>query len=390
AMPTGDPRAAFFLSQGPGPITYAMAADGTVPWTGTNYSSRSASWLDPNLVNPYIMSWSAGVQYEFSRNWIIEMRYEGSAGNKLIGSWNVNEIPLSITLGGDRTLQDKVYAAQQNYKPWTQFGSISMVSNFNHSTYHSGSVRLERRLSSGFTLVAFHTYSKALNATDGEGGGGITYYNRSLEKGRAGYNRIQHFNAQVTYELPFGKGLRWLNRGGVVDYVFGGWNLSFNQTIDSGYPYSPGFGNSPNKYLTGTRIVPLTTVEDAYTPNWSVGPNRFPLTVPPQTPYMKYSSFAYPAAYTTGFLGRNVFTGPNMSFSGFAVRKTWTFKERIKATFRLDAHNLPFKQPNFTTPSGSWSTASPQLFSVMSGTLGAWSEYGYNQATLQLGYRLEF
>ena len=79
-----------------------------------------------------------------------------------------------------------------------------------------------------------------------------------------------------------------------------------------------------------------------------------------------------------------------MSFMGFAVRKTWTFKERIKATFRLDAHNLPFKKPNFSTPNATWNISSPQTFGSMSGTQGAWSEYGYNQATLQLGYRVEF
>ena len=396
AMPTGDPRPAFFLSQGPGAIKYPLNADGTSPFVGTNYSTRSATWLDPNLVNPYIMNWSAGIQYEFARNWLVEARYEGSAGNKLIGIWNMNEIPSSITLGGNTALQNTVYAAQQNYKPFTNFGNISLISNLNHTTYHSGSIRLERRLANGFTLTAFHTYSKALDATDGEGGGGVSYYNRSLEKGMAGYNRTQHFNAQATWELPFGKGLRWLNRGGIVDYVLGGWNISLNQTIDSGYPFSVGFSGSPNKYLTGTRVNPLTSVADALTPNWSIGNNRFPqqaitATNPAgQNPYLKFSSFAYPAAYTTGYMGRNTFAGPIMSFSGFAVRKTWTFRERIKATFRVDAHNLPFKQPNFTTPNATWNSASPQTFGYMSGTLGAWSEYGYNQATIQLGYRVEF
>ena len=389
---TGDPRVKFYLSQGPGvPINYARAADGTFPYVGSSYSGRGANWLDPGLVNPYIMNWSGGIQYEFARLWLVEVRYEGSAANKVLGSWNINEIPLSITLGGNRALQDAVYPVQQNYKPWTNFGNINLQSNFNHSTYHSGSIRVERRMSRGFMLTAFHTYGKALNGADNEGGGGTTYYNRALQKGVAGYNRAQHFNAQLTYELPFGKGRRWMNTSTALDHILGGWALSVNETLDSGMPFSPGFSNSPNKYLTGTRVVPLTSVEDALTPGWkSPGPDRFPLRVPPQIPYLKFSSFAYPAAYTIGFLGRNVFEGPGMNAMGFAVRKTWSFKERYKATARLDGHNLPFKQPNFTTPSSSWSTANPQNFGSMSGTLGAWSEYGYNQATLQVGLRFEF
>jgi hypothetical protein len=212
----------------------------------------------------------------------------------------------------------------------------------------------------------------------------------------AGYNRTHHFNAQMTWELPFGRGRRWMNKVGLLDHVLGGWALSYNQTFDTGLPFSVSFGNSPYRYLTGTRAVALTTVEDAYNErgNWDIGPNRFSATgatsVPPQNPYLKFSSFAYPAAFTTGTLGRNTFVGPGLNAGGFALRKTWTFKERYKATARLDGHNLPFKQPNFSTPSSSWSTSSPTSFGSMSGTMGAWSEYGYNQATLQVGLRFEF
>ena len=392
-QPTGDPRPQFFLSQGPGvPITYTLTANGTFDYVGSSYTSRSAAWLDPNLVSPYVMNWSAGFQYEFARNWLLEARYEGSAGVKSIGSWNANEIPLSITLGGNTALQNQVYSAQQAYKPWTNFGTVNLISNLNHSTYHSGTIRIERRWSNGFTLVAFDTYSKALNEQDGEGGGGITYYNRSLQKGVASYNRTLHSSLQATYELPFGRGKRWLNGGSVRNYIFGGWALSFNHTLDSGMPFSIGFSGSPYKYLTGTRVVPLTSVEAAVTPNWSVGPNRFPLTVPPQNPYLKSSSFAYPAAYTTGYLGRNVFTGPTLYFQGFALRKTVTFKERYKATIRLDGHNLPWKRPSFTTPNGTWTTApgTSKYFGSMSSTMSTWSEYGYSQANVQLGMRFEF
>jgi hypothetical protein len=391
SRPTGDPSTAFFLSQGPGPITYATAADGTVPWVGTSYNSRNVTWLDPGLRNPYIMNWSAGIQWQFAYNWLVEARYEGSAGNRLLGSWNINEIPLSITLGGDTALQNTVWAAQQNYKPYTKFGNITLISNFNHNTYHSGSLRLERRLHNGFTMTSFYTYAKNLSAADNEGGGGITYYNRSLEKSRTSYDVRHHFNVQVTYDLPFGKGRRWLSQGGVFDYILGGWGLSVNDTLDSGMPSSIGFSGSPNKYLTpGQRIVPLTKIEDALTPNWSIGPNRFPTTAPPQTPYLKASSFAYPASYTTGFLGKYVYESPGMHGMGFAVKKTWTFKERFKSTFRLDAHNLPFKQPNFSRPASTWNVASPQLFGYINSARGAWSEYGYNQATIQLGVRFEF
>jgi hypothetical protein len=366
--------------------------NGTFPYVGSSYSSRGATWLDPGLTSPYVISWSAGIQYEFARNWLLEIRYEGSAGEKLIGEWNINEIPLSITLGGNTALQNQVYAAQQNYKPYTQFGSVNLISNLNHSTYHGGDIRIEKRLASGLTLTAFDTYSKAIDANDGEGGGGDTYYDRGLSKGVAGYNRTQHANLQLTYMLPFGRGRAFLsNSSRLADTLLGGWDISFNQTVDTGVPFSVGFSNSPYKYLTpGNNASILTTVGQAYTPNWGIGPNRFPSTVPPQVPYLKISSFAYPAAYTLGELGRNTFIGPTTMFQGFAIKKSVIFKERYRAQIRLDGHNLPFKNPNFTTPNASFSTANAQNFGSMTGTMGAWSEYGYNQPTVQLGMRFEF
>jgi hypothetical protein len=53
-----DQRIAFRLSQGPGVIPYKLNSDGTVPFVGTNYSTRLATLFDPNMRMPYIMSWA--------------------------------------------------------------------------------------------------------------------------------------------------------------------------------------------------------------------------------------------------------------------------------------------------------------------------------------------
>ena len=43
-----------------------IRADGTIPYASTNYSSRSATWMDPNRKSPYSMNWNFGVQYSLS------------------------------------------------------------------------------------------------------------------------------------------------------------------------------------------------------------------------------------------------------------------------------------------------------------------------------------
>ena len=96
ALP-GDPRHVFRLSQGPAPISYKVQSDGSVPYVGSNYSARVAERYDPNMRMPYIMNWSAGFQYEFVHNWVVEATYQGTAGVGLLNSWDINAIPLDIS-----------------------------------------------------------------------------------------------------------------------------------------------------------------------------------------------------------------------------------------------------------------------------------------------------
>jgi hypothetical protein len=83
------------------------------------------------------MNWSAGFQFQVAPRWLATATYQGTAGVGLVRSWNINQIPLSIALGNDRALQDKVFAAQQNYLLYPQFGSVNLLSNFNHNTSHT-------------------------------------------------------------------------------------------------------------------------------------------------------------------------------------------------------------------------------------------------------------
>ena len=125
-----------------------------------------------------------------------------------------------------------------------------MRSNFGHSTFHSGTVKLEKRFSYGLTFTNFYTWSKALDSqdNDNDGTGVAPIQNRAWEKGRAGFDRNHRYIAAVTYELPVGQGRKWMNTGGWKDYVLGGYELAWLQTIESGNPLSFSFDGSPNNY----------------------------------------------------------------------------------------------------------------------------------------------
>jgi hypothetical protein len=385
--PPGDPRVAFRLSQGPGAIPYKVNADGTVPFVGTNYSARQATLFDPNMRMPYIMTWAGSVQYQLSQTWLLETSYQGTAGVGLLNYWNINAIPLNVST--DRTLLDKIFAATQNYLPYPQFGQIRNYSNYGHSTYHGGTIRVEKRFSKGTTLNAFYTLAKALDEVDGESSAtGEDFYNRRLEKARAGFDVKNRFVDTFTYDLPFGRGRRFLSNGGWMDKVFGGWMFTWSDTLQSGRIFGVSFAGSPNKYLPGLSRpdIVASSFDQALVQPWNIGPNRFPTTA--ENKYLNVAAFAYPAAYTPGNLGRNTFRGPFLYWSQTSLAKEVPIKERLRFTMKVNISNV-FNRPEFSSPSSTFNTSNQEAFGTFTGTVGAFAGIG-GPLNIFLIFRLEF
>ncbi len=371
--PPGDPRIAFRLSDGPPKFSFQVNPDGTVPFVGTNFAARQASWYDPNMRLPYIASWSAGFQWQVAPQWLVEWVYQGSAGVGLLNYWNINAIPLDISR--DPAVLEQIYRAVQNYRPYPQFGEIRHWSNYGHSSYHGATVRVEKRYSHGLTINSFYTYSKAINEADDEGGAsGITFYNRRLEKAVASYDLTHRWVATVTYELPFGQGRALLNRSGWLDRIFGGWELAWTHSFQSGLPFTVTFAGSPYRYLPGaSRPNILVPFDQAVVKNWKIGPHRFPTSA--QNPYLRAEAFAYPPPFTPGTLGRNTFRGPRLFWPQASLSKQWQIRERLRFILRADVNNV-FKRPQFARPGSVYDTRNLGTFGRFTGELGNFAEIG--------------
>jgi len=355
---SGNPLPAFYLSQGPPAFAYKLKADGTASYVGSNYSSRNATYLNPNLHVPYDMNWAGGVQVRFSENWLVETLYQGSAGVGLTSTVNINVLPQSIYNSTNLTLLNQVYAATQNYLPYPQFGAINETGNFGHSTYHGLIARVEKRLSSGLTYNANFTWSKNLG---GGAGSGWQYYDWRLTKGPTSNDTRYRLISNWSYQLPIGKGRHFMNVGGWRNHILGGWNLLWLQTIMSGQPVTFTFAGSPYKYLPGpsypNEVLPSNQVK---TPNYSVGPNRFPQSA--QNPYFNINAFAYPAAYTPGTLGIGTQYAGWLLWPQCSLSKSWSIRgERARLTVRLDTNNIPIR-PWFNSPNSVVNLTSSQSF----------------------------
>jgi len=181
---------------------------------------------------------------------LLEAYYQGSTGTGLIERWQANTFPNDYAVN-NLALRNQVFAAAQNYRPYPQFGDILFRSNTGHSTYHAGTIKLERRYANGLMFTTFYTFAKSIDSQDGDnnGSGVAPLQNRGLEKARAGFDRNHRYNASFIYALPFGKGKKFLNKGGILNLIFGGFEISWIQMLESGIPLTFSYANSPyNNY----------------------------------------------------------------------------------------------------------------------------------------------
>jgi hypothetical protein len=386
-QPTGNPNPAFYLSQGPGSIKYTFnPSTGTANFIGTNYSGRSATYIDPALRNPYTMTWSAGFQWEFHPETLAEVVYQGSAGIGLIGTANINVLPQSIYSSTDTTLLNTVYAATQNYLAFPQFGSITKTGNFGHTTYHALNTRVERRFSNGLSYNFLFTWSKNIS---GGAGSGWQYYDWRLTKGPAGNDLKYQFVGQASYDLPVGKGRAHFNRGGILNMIIGDWTVTTIQSLRTGQPVTFSMAGSPYRYLPGQSQPNIVAGQGINVPSYAVGTNLWPQSN--QNPWFNINAFSYPAAYTGGNAGVGIGRAGGVWWPQYSITKSWVYKERYKLTIRADAHNLLPKTRAFLSPNTTVNITSPQTFGKFAPATGySYSNWYTPNPNFQGVLRIEF
>jgi hypothetical protein len=279
----------------------------------------------------------------------------------------------------------------QNYKPWPHFGNVNHYSNFGHNSYHSGTIKFEKRYSSGFTLTTFYTRSKSIDEdSDDSGAGGVSYYNRRLEKAMSSYNVPNRWVTYSTYELPYGRGKRWgSNIGAVKDAIIGNWEISNIFSVSDGIPVDITHSGSGNVFLPGTLrpdMAPGFTYDDIRVPWDSHGPNRH--NTNNIDPWMTSDAFARPASFTPGQLGRNAIQGPGMAWWQVSLSKTIPIGERFKGMLRLDMNN-PIKKYFFSLPTRNLNYSNTRNFGKITGNQGSFSGIG-GRLYMHMIFRLEF
>jgi len=225
---------------------------------------------------PMVQNWSFEVQREIMTDMILDVAYVGQHSQNLRTNYDGENIlnpkyfSLGPLLGQQLQNQTTVAAPYPNFPgtqivaqallPFPQFFGINtdgQLENLGQSTYNALEAQLTRRFHNGLNLMASYTWSKTLTNADAalpffatlhQGGAPQNFFDQRGDKAISNQDLPQNFVVSYLYELPLGKGKKYLNSNGVLDRVVGGWQIGGIQRYESGQPMAFGCATAPPAY----------------------------------------------------------------------------------------------------------------------------------------------
>ncbi len=301
------------------------------------------NWDLPNL---YAQQWNLTLSQVLPKHFVLQVAYVGNHGVNLRASRNINLIDPAL-----------------GRRPLTQFGNVNIEFNDRQDIYHGLQTSINRRFSSGVQVTVNYTWAKSIDNVQDYGLYTTLAQNmncNSCERG-ASSNDIRH-NSQynVLYELPFGKGHKFLGSvNGIGGKLLSGWQINSLGLLHTGIATFPTIGVNTfgNSNLTNQR------------PDVVAGISTTPATQS-VAQFWNPAAFSIPLKGTFGNAGRGTLYGPNFVDFDASLMKQTSLSERTKLEFRAEVFNL-FNHPNFDLPNAVIGTPSfGQIFNTYGRTLG--------------------
>ena len=316
-----------------------------------------------------ILSYTASVQQTLPGSAVLTVAYVGSQGRNLF----------------ERTWSNGIVGITQN--PTTgagtpvlelgpRFAQVDVKTSGGTDHYNALQTQIQRRFSRGLTIGGQWSWSHSIgNASGGAPGEGQTAQNpfdfNALDRGNNA-NDVQH-NVNITglYELPIGKGRRYLrdaNRG--VDAILGGWQLGGILNARTAMPVDVTIDrpdvvyrvNSTGQYVQAPivdasgQVLTTAVINNPY--GGAFRSNRRPNVVAGVDPYLHTgdrrfminpAAFSIPTPGQFGNLARAALRGPGLNQFDMTLDKKFHITERVNVEFRSELFNL-FNRANFAPP----------------------------------------
>ena len=259
----------------------------------------NGGYIKPSFGRPAtVYSWSLQLQQQVTSNTVLAIGYLGNRathlhsgflsndnnmpkadfalGNNLTDPVDGNAVGVSQPFSGFDALWGSGAQVQRALRPFPQFTYIAgdcCLENLGHSSYDALLVSLQRNFTNGLQFLASYTWSKTLtdadsalpftnNGSNAAIAQGEDPTNLKLNKSVSLQDIPHTFVLSYLYELPFGKGKRFLDHGGLLNELIGGWQVGGIQRYQSGSPVSfgcasgiPGWDNCIRFAYTGKSVM---------------------------------------------------------------------------------------------------------------------------------------
>jgi hypothetical protein len=294
---------------------YGAVPPGQEPNTSVNFVPRKQKF-------GYTQNFNLSIQRELGWNTVVEVAGQGVIGRNLWIFQQYNEVPPNLW---------GITGPNFSRRPFPQFQNVQNARADDKGTtdYFGAYVRLDKRFSRDFSVIANYNYGRSLGFI----GGSIWLPN--LSRGPNLYdianglgNAVPYQTAGISwvYELPWGPGKPYLNTGAVAK-ILGGWNVGGLLSFQGGIPYniSSGIdslnGNSP---LGGRANV----IGD---------PNAGPQS---HDHWFNTAAFADPAFGTIGNYCCGKLLGPADTRLDLSVRKNTNIRENLRLVIAGEFFNF--------------------------------------------------
>jgi len=355
------------------------------------FQFRTANQID--FHPPYMQQWGLSIDRELTRTMGLRISYIGNKSTDLPWAPDLNQPQSSTTYYSQRPLTDR---------PFPNWDLIYSRDSGANSIYNAMQVELNRRFSSGLSFTTAYTLAKNLadnagpnpSSFAGETGGGrvTNSLNRSADRGDVYATRRHRSITTLYYEMPFGKGRRYMTTANkAVDAVLGGWTLSSIVTLQSGPYLTPTFSggdpsgtNAPNRGTQRPDRIGDGSLSDPTRFMWA---NRSAFVCPGRTTDANQFNCAVgvvpgrdPAPIGRfGNAGVGILLGPGTFGWNMGMSKRFKLAERFSAKMEGSFTNVP-----------NWTNLGDPNLNVADSNFGKITGVRDAARTGQVSMRLEF
>jgi hypothetical protein len=355
-------------------VQYAVANPGTIT-TGfvglvarDQLSGQIRAW-NPDLRPAFIQQYNLSTEYQFTNSLSITAGYVGQRGTHLVNPREGNQA-LPSTNATDINQRRPLYGVLPLVT------TISYTDSSATMNYNALQVSGRQRLAAGLEFLASYTFSKTMSDNlgyYGAGGGPLAAqsaywqnaYDRLADYGPAFFDVTHNFSLGGSYELPYGQNRPFgKSAPGVLDAMFGGWNLGYIVNLHTGFPItvtSPGRNNAGNRANRGNAYRPLI-IENQSIDNWfGTHPSATPCGPNGDNGVCAYGQQLLGSFGTAG-VGTE--RAPGFKNIDLTVSKNFNFTETQYLQFRAEFFNafnmVSFGNPNRDTSSPQWGFVNTQ------------------------------